>query len=80
MIPTFEKPKPQVKPCANCGYGTTTSDGADLYITELLPPSKDRMSRQPAKKVVLKIRLCKDCMEKAEVVIADWLDIPKGER
>lgn len=69
----MKKTEQKKVPCANCGADTTSSDGADILISELNPPTGGRSLRSPSRKTVFRMRICKECVEKAEVVLTDWV-------
>lgn len=73
----FSESKPKVFHCENCGVEIPVNDCADIVIREFSSPSRNSLSRQTSTKQVFRVKICKDCVDKAETVISGWLD--KGE-
>ena len=72
-----ESKDPKVYKCENCGEEILLEDSADILIVEHTADDFSKQVRtKMKKKQVFKVRICKDCVEKAEVAIADWLDLP----
>lgn len=62
------KKAPMSDKCANCGADISTADRGEIQFIE--------RGEDKSRHLVSKVLVCKDCLEKAEVAVADWADLP----